>query len=328
MLEGTVQPGRYNRAGERTLYVSASREGIAAAMARYGDRPRALMALQVEAMGLLDLRDPAACMAMGLDAAAAAVDWQASLASGTPTPSWMVADRARGLGATGLIDPSRRAPGRWHLVLFGWNDGTGAQVWVDEPFDRATLAFYADEAFRYAARKLAPSIALAPFLALLPAGARVLELGCGGGQDAAAMIAAGFDVDATDGCAAMTAEAERRLHRPVRVMRFDELTAVDSYDAVWAAASLLHVPRAGLADVLARVWRALVPGGVFAASFKTGGVEGRDGFGRLYNRPTLTGLREAYAAAGAWEEIAVEERDGAGYDGVRSDWVGLVVRKV
>ena len=88
-----------------------------------------------------------------------------------------------------------------------------------------------------------PAGTASPFLNLLPPQARILELGCGGGRDAAVMIAAGFDVDPTDGTPEIVRIAEERLGRPVRVVHFDKLDALETYDAVWANASLLHVPR-------------------------------------------------------------------------------------
>lgn len=193
--------------------------------------------------------------------------------------------------------------------------------------DPATLAFYEAQAAAYAARWTAPSRHLDDFLALLPAGARILELGCGGGRDAAAMLARGFDVDATDGSPALAAMASAALGQPARVMRFDELDAEERYDAVWANASLLHVPRDGLGDVLARIWRALQPGGLHAASFKVGDGEGRDRFGRYYNRLTTEELVAAYEAAGAWTMLDVQRSRDAGYDGTESDWAGLVMRR-
>lgn len=199
---------------------------------------------------------------------------------------------------------------------------------VTDAFDPATLRFYADDAAAYAARFTEGSDHLSAFLSLLPPGARVLELGCGAGRDAAAMIAAGFDVDATDGTPALAALAQVRLGRPVREMRFDELDADQAYDAVWAEACLLHVPRAGLTGVLARVWRALTPGGVHAATFKATGVEGRDRFGRLYNQLTAAEVEAAYRAAGTWDVLALEQTRGGGYDDVEVPWVGITVRRV
>jgi len=129
-------------------------------------------------------------------------------------------------------------------------------------FDAATMAFYASEAPDYAASNLGGvGRHLDPFLERLAPGALVLELGCGSGRDAAHMEALGFRVEPTDGVAEMAAQAEARLGRPVRVMRFDELEADEQYDGVVAAYSLLHVPRAGLPAVLARVWGGGRPGG-------------------------------------------------------------------
>src|SRR5438105_3555823 len=87
--------------------------------------------------------------------------------------------------------------------------------------DQATLDFYASEASRYASESEGHvSRWLEGFMQALPAGARILELGCGSGNDAEAMMSRGFAVDPTDGAPAMAAEAESKLGRPVRVMRF------------------------------------------------------------------------------------------------------------
>ena len=121
VLEGTVRAGRDNRAGERTLYVSGSPEGVAAAMARYRDAPRTAVPLVVVADDLIDLRDVGACAAHGIDPTRAKEDWNAALDRGEEPPSWRIADQLRATGADGLIDGSRRAPGEAHIVLFRWN---------------------------------------------------------------------------------------------------------------------------------------------------------------------------------------------------------------
>lgn len=199
---------------------------------------------------------------------------------------------------------------------------------MNDAFDPETLAFYAQEAPVYTASGKDGSFRhLEPFLALLPPGATILELGCGGGYDAAFMLARGFDVDATDGVPAMAAKAEARIGRPVRVMRFDELEAVERYDAVVAAASLLHVPREALSAVLARVHRALRPGGWHIASYKGGGAEGRDRLGRYFNYLARAEAEAVYRAAGDWASLEIEDGTGGGYDGVQGPWVKVVARK-
>ncbi len=143
--------------------------------------------------------------------------------------------------------------------------------------DDPTLRFYAENATEYAAHRTRPTgEPLARFLAALPKGAKILELGCGNGEDAAFMSANGFDVDATDGTPELAAEAERRLLRPVTVLRFDDIAAEDRYDGIWASACLLHVPATQLPDILAKVRRALRAPVLFAASFKAGMGESHD----------------------------------------------------
>jgi SAM-dependent methyltransferase len=199
---------------------------------------------------------------------------------------------------------------------------------MNSPYDPATLAFYAAEAPVYTASGKEGSFKhLEPFLALLPPGASILELGCGGGYDAAFMLARGFEVDATDGVVEMASKAEARIGRAVRVMRFDELEAFERYDAVIAAASLLHVPRAALPDVLARVHRALKPGRWHLASYKGGGVEGRDRLGRYFNYLARAEAEAAYRGAGDWDSLDIEEGTGGGYDGAPGPWLKVVARK-
>lgn len=193
--------------------------------------------------------------------------------------------------------------------------------------DADTLAFYDREAGVYAARTRGEPVRLRAFLEQLRPRAAIMELGCGGGQDAELMSAAGFEVTATDGSAGLAAEAEARLGRPVRVMRFEELEDVAAYDAVWANACLLHVPEDGLTDVLARIHRALKPGGRFYAGFKSGDGGDRDSLGRYYNFPSEERLRAAYAAAGAWEPLDVTTGQGGGFDGVQRTWLHVLAVK-
>jgi SAM-dependent methyltransferase len=194
--------------------------------------------------------------------------------------------------------------------------------------DPETLRFYAAEAATYAARsRSAPANRLGVFLDRLAPGAAILELGCGNGMDAAEMLRRGFAVDPTDGAPEMAAQAARRLGRTVRVMAFHELDADAAYDAVWAHACLLHVPWPDVPAVLRRIHRALRPRGLFYASYKAGGGEGRDGLGRYYNYPGRVTLEAAYGDAASWGSLIVEEGSGIGYDGIATPWLHALARK-
>lgn len=194
--------------------------------------------------------------------------------------------------------------------------------------DPATLAFYDTEAATYVARyRGQQSRDLARFLQRLPSAACVLELGCGGGGDTAAMLARGVDVVPTDGSPEMAQEASAFLGIPVRVLLFEDLDVEQAYDAVWASACLLHVPIADLSAILSRVHRALRPGGLFYASYKVGTGDGRDRFGRYYNYPSTEVLTTAYSEAGSWKSFEVEEQQGGGYDDQPTRWMSVVVTR-
>ena len=195
-------------------------------------------------------------------------------------------------------------------------------------YDPATLDFYAREAPVYAASGPGGVARhLPPFLERLMPGAHILELGCGGGRDAHYMIEQGFDVDATDGTAEIAEQSQYLLRRPVRVMRFDELDSIENYDAVVASASLLHVPRGDLPQIVGQIWQALKPEGWHIASYKGGGSEGRDRFGRYFNYLDADELRVVYLSSGHWDKMEIVSGTGGGYDGVQGPWHSITLRK-
>ena len=121
-LHGSVQSGRYSRPGQRTLYLSASLEGVKAAMIAHGGSDhRRILEFWVDAESIFDLRDTAVLDLLTRLVGNPFNDWQHHVAAGEEAPSWRVRDQVQSLGAKGLIDPSRHAPGLWHLVLFEWN---------------------------------------------------------------------------------------------------------------------------------------------------------------------------------------------------------------
>jgi SAM-dependent methyltransferase len=194
--------------------------------------------------------------------------------------------------------------------------------------DEDTLQFYRRNAEAYAGWAKPPSTRLKGFLALLPPGGAILELGCGAGNHSADMLAAGFAVHATDGSPEMAEIASRRLGQHVDAMRFDQLDAHEAYDGVWASACLLHVPRNELAGILRRIHRALKRDGLFYASYKIGeGGDGRDSLGRYYNYPSPAWLDAAYAAAGPWQLIKSDTSEIESFDEAPATMRHLVVRK-
>ncbi|HGU9770630.1 TPA: RES family NAD+ phosphorylase [Morganella morganii] len=120
-LSGSTGPGRYSNCHQPALYLSSSTEGVEAAMkAHAGNRSANLVMIKVrvEADKILDLRNTDAVSAAGIDLNDAMAPWQEIAENGGVPGSWHVRNRLESLGVKGLIDPSRKAPGLWHLVLF------------------------------------------------------------------------------------------------------------------------------------------------------------------------------------------------------------------
>lgn len=128
------------------------------------------------------------------------------------------------------------------------------------------------------------------FLKYVPAGAHILDLGCGSGRDTKAFLDRGYTVEAIDGSAELCALASEYTGIEVECRDFFTIDCKERYDAIWACASLLHIPSEKLPALFERLRDALRPGGVFYMSFKYGEFEGeRDD--RFFNDMTADKYR-------------------------------------
>ena len=109
-----------------------------------------------------------------------------------------------------------------------------------------------------------------PFLNLIPDFGRILDLGCGSGRDALAFKNMGYQIEAMDYSAELVKKASDLTGIEVRLQSFYDLNEIDTYDGIWACASLLHCERHRLVDVLQRMIQSLKANGVIYMSFKYG----------------------------------------------------------
>ncbi|MDO5131940.1 MAG: class I SAM-dependent methyltransferase [Eubacteriales bacterium] len=161
-----------------------------------------------------------------------------------------------------------------------------------EPAD-ITLQYYADHADTFIDATFDADMRPARnrFLERLPAGAYILDFGCGSGRDAKAFLESGFRVDAVDGSAELCRLASGITGISVRQMLFQELSAVELYEGIWACSSILHLPEQELRNVLHKITAALKPGGILYTSFKYGNFAGIRN-GRYFTDFTEETLRE------------------------------------
>ena len=113
---------------------------------------------------------------------------------------------------------------------------------------------------------------LRQWLSRLPKQVRLLDLACGGGQDAHDLWQQGYDVFGLDRTSAFLSYARRRS-RTLPLIRADLRRLplrCRSVDGIWAAASLIHLPKAIVRVILAELLDFTQPGGVLAATFTHG----------------------------------------------------------
>ena len=164
-------------------------------------------------------------------------------------------------------------------------------------------------------------------VARLPEGARVVELGCGGGTAETALLAGRFRVTGVD----LSAEQLRRARERVPGADFHlaDLTEVEfergSLAAVVAFYSLNHVPRELLAPLFERMHAWLAPGGLLLAALGQSDLEGWTGdflgapsyFSSFPPETNTRLLREAGFTLRRDEVVAIQEPEGP----ARFQWV-------
>lgn len=162
--------------------------------------------------------------------------------------------------------------------------------------------------------------------ARLGAGARVLEIGSGGGRDALLMEELGLLVRRTDVTPGFVALLRGQGHAcDLLDPLVDDLSSPDGpYDAVWANASLLHVQRDDLPVVLARLADVTRPGGLLRMSVKEGDGDGWSTHGSVRARRHFTYWRPGPLAdvvrASGWDEVVAR----GGGEGLRGEsWIEL-----
>ncbi len=156
--------------------------------------------------------------------------------------------------------------------------------------------------------------ALARLAALIPSG-RVLEIGSGPGWDADELEGAGLQVRRTDITQAFI-DGQRARGKDV-----DRLDAIEDdfggpYDAVVALAVLQHVPRDDLPGVLAKVARALRPGGRLLAAIPVGhgvdweiGESGNPYYRALWSEAAFIAALTKVGLAPEWTERSDDIED-------------------
>jgi SAM-dependent methyltransferase len=167
----------------------------------------------------------------------------------------------------------------------------------------------------------------------LPPDARVLDLGCGAGVSVTRWLAQRFTVTGVD-ISTRQLELARR-HVPAATFLKADMTelvfAPETFDAVVAFHSIIHVPRAEHPALVRNIHHWLKPGGGFLATWALGGWEGEERDWEGWGAPMRWSHHDAETSLGLLREagFAVEPAEARSTRGTRGDesWLWVLARK-
>ena len=175
-----------------------------------------------------------------------------------------------------------------------------------------TLRYYEDHAEEFTANTIDADMKdiRSRFLSHLPAGARILDFGCGTGRDTKAFLDLAYEVAALDGSPSLCRIAGEYTGIPVQCMDFREYSPAEEIYAVNrqyplvsfrrirqryglgpVRSCLVHHHHRNMFPVMQELGKAMKAGAVLYASFKYGDREGERN-GRYFTDFTPDGFRE------------------------------------
>lgn len=101
-------------------------------------------------------------------------------------------------------------------------------------------------------------------------GAALLDCGCGSGRDTKYFLEKGYDVIAIDGSKELCMKASKLTGIDIKHMFFQDINFDKRFDGIWACASLLHLSKEDLIEVINKLKLAMTSRGVLYISFKYG----------------------------------------------------------
>jgi len=165
-------------------------------------------------------------------------------------------------------------------------------------------------------------------------GAKLLEMGCGSGRDAAFMLANGFDITAVDGASEMVESAVRyhpelagRVHTIHLPKELSE--GFGSFDGLFSIATLMHLTRQAIDEVFKKAGALLGKKGRFFFSVPSRRDDVNTGeFDEKGRRFTAMSVEEwiSVSQSAGFEVVKTSiTRDGLGREGIV--WLNCLVEK-
>jgi len=166
-----------------------------------------------------------------------------------------------------------------------------------------------------------------PFLSLVKPRGRILDLGCGSGRDSRYFIRHGYQVEAVDGSPALARLASEYIGQEVICGRIEELEYDQEFDGIWACASLVHIEKKDLPEILKKLKRALNLEGILYISLKYGEGEGvKDG--RFFSYYDEVQLRKVFNRLKYLKIIKLFRTEDVRQERKQELWINVLARAV
>lgn len=167
----------------------------------------------------------------------------------------------------------------------------------------------------------------ARFLVHLSPGAHILDAGSGSGRDTKVFLERGYQVTAIDASPNLARLASEYTHHPCDILSFQDMAFKEAFDGVWACASLVHIPRDQIEDVLSRFATALKPGGIMYVSLKEGEGELVADDGRFFRKYTRSSFEELLTRVPQLQEIAYWKANEMPTGDQMRSWLGFLLKR-
>ncbi|KRQ86452.1 Ubiquinone biosynthesis O-methyltransferase [Caloramator mitchellensis] len=164
------------------------------------------------------------------------------------------------------------------------------------------------------------------FLKYLKRGDHILDAGCGSGRDTKYFIEKGFKVTAIDASEEMVKLSSNFTGHQTIKMDFNEIDFENEFDAIWACASILHVPKNEIKDILFKFAKALNDNGILFASFKYGeGEQFRNG--RLFNYYNEDSLTKTLNEIGIYDILEIWKSSDVRKERENEIWISVILKE-
>ncbi len=161
---------------------------------------------------------------------------------------------------------------------------------------------------------------------LLPE-SRILDAGCGSGRDSLYFLGQGYNVQAFDASAEMVKLSSKLTGLSVQQATFEDAEFEVMFNGIWASASLLHIDRGAIIDILQRLAAMLYEDGVLFMSFKYGDkVYEKDH--RLFNGYDESSFSEIFSSLSTLTILELYITADVRAERINEYWLSAIVKKV